>query len=64
MVSKSPVIPKIPLVPEPGRMEGVRLLQRSFLKTKPPKMYQVVMFNDELHADGICGVVIQEFFLQ
>ncbi len=63
MVTKSPVIPKIPLVPEPGRDEGgAVVLERRTQKTKPPKMYQVVMFNDDYTPMEFVVVVIQEFF--
>ena len=63
MVTKSPVIPKIPLVPEQDRDEGgAVVLERRTQKTKPPKMYQVVMFNDDYTPMEFVVVVIQEFF--
>src|SRR5450830_601884 len=43
MATKSPVIPKVPLVQEPDRDEGgAVVLERRTQKTKPPHMYQVL----------------------
>ena len=63
MATKSPVIPKIPPVQTPNPDEGgTVVLERRTQKTKPPKMYQVVMLNDDYTPMEFVVVVIQEFF--
>src|SRR5659263_354196 len=63
MATKSPVIPKVPLVQEPDRDEGgAVVLERRTQKTKPPHMYQVVMLNDDYTPMEFGVVVLQEFF--
>jgi len=63
MATKSPVIPKVPLVQEPDRDEGgAVVLERRTQKNKPPHMYQVVMLNDDYTPMEFVVVVIQEFF--
>src|SRR5450830_1781309 len=63
MATKSPVIPKVPLVQEPDRDEGgAVVLERRTQKTKPPQMYQVVLLNDDYTPMEFVVVVIQEFF--
>ena len=63
MVTKSPVIPKVPVVHEPDPDNGgTVVLERRTQRTKPPKMYQVVMLNDDYTPMEFVVVVIQEFF--
>ncbi|MDR0274637.1 MAG: ATP-dependent Clp protease adapter ClpS [Burkholderiaceae bacterium] len=41
---------------------GTVVLERKLQKTRPPKMYQVVMLNDDYTPMEFVVVVIQEFF--
>ena len=63
MVTKSPVIPKVPVVHESDPdMSGAVVLERRTQRTKPPQMYQVVMLNDDYTPMEFVVQVIQEFF--
>lgn len=53
----------MPAVQQPGRDEGGSVvLERRTQKVKPPKMYQVVMLNDDYTPMEFVVVVIQEYF--
>jgi ATP-dependent Clp protease adaptor protein ClpS len=63
MVTKSPVIPKVPVVHEPDPdTSGAVVLERRTQRAKPPQMYQVVMLNDDYTPMEFVVQVIQEFF--
>ena len=63
MATKTPVVPKVPLVRPPERDDGgAVVLERRTQKTKPPRMYQVVMLNDDYTPMEFVVVVIQDFF--
>ena len=52
-------VPTKPVVPEDG---GSVVLERRTQKVKPPKLYQVVMLNDDYTPMEFVVSVIQEFF--
>jgi ATP-dependent Clp protease adaptor protein ClpS len=63
MVTKSPVIPKVPVVQESDPdTSGAVVLERRTQRAKPPQMYQVVMLNDDYTPMEFVVQVIQEFF--
>jgi len=55
----APVAPKTRPKEDDG---GSVVLERRSQRTKPPKMYQVVMLNDDYTPMEFVVVVIQEFF--
>jgi len=62
MVTKKPSTPPVAPV-QPKRDDGDSVvLERRPQKTAPPKMYQVVMLNDDYTPMEFVVVVIQEFF--
>jgi len=61
-MATQPPVPA-PVVPKPAEDDGGSVvLERQTEKTKPPKMYQVVMLNDDYTPMEFVVVVIQEFF--
>ena len=48
--------------PKTGGGQGAVVAERQASKTKPPRMYQVVMLNDDYTPMEFVVVVIQEFF--
>lgn len=63
MATKNPVISPKPPVIKPARDDGGSVvLERRTQKVKPPKMYQVVMLNDDYTPMEFVVVAIQEFF--
>jgi ATP-dependent Clp protease adaptor protein ClpS len=50
-----------PALPDDGQ-GGAAVLERQPLKTQPPQMYQVVLFNDDYTPMEFVIAVIQEFF--
>ena len=63
MVTKIPVVPKVPRVRRSERDEdGAVVLERRTQRTKPPRMYQVVMLNDDYTPMEFVVVVIQDYF--
>jgi len=62
----SPKPPKT-VVPPPVRAvddtpDGTLVLERRTQKTRPPRLYQVVMLNDDYTPMEFVVIVIQEFF--
>jgi ATP-dependent Clp protease adaptor protein ClpS len=63
MATKLPSKPKVHPAPAPSRDDGGSVvLERRAQKTLPPKMYQVVMLNDDYTPMEFVVVVIQEYF--
>ena len=63
MATKIPPAPAAPKVQQPGHDDGDSVvLERRAQKTAPPKMYQVVMLNDDYTPMEFVVVVIQQFF--
>jgi len=63
MSTKIPkIIPQRPVKPEVDDTDGTVVLERRTQKTKPPKLYQVVMLNDDYTPMEFVVIVIQEFF--
>jgi len=60
--------PKPPKFPKPEvrgvdeDIDGTVVLERRTQKTRPPKMYQVVMLNDDYTPMEFVVIVIQEYF--
>lgn len=58
--------PKLPLPnlgsPVPGDGAGQVVLERKTEKIKPPRMYQVVMLNDDFTPMEFVVIVLQEYF--
>lgn len=64
MVKNSSSVPPRPPVRQPGGEEGglASVLERQTEKVKPPRMYQVVMLNDDYTPMEFVVMVLQEFF--
>jgi ATP-dependent Clp protease adaptor protein ClpS len=60
MATQRPNVPQKPSVLPPG--DGEVVLERVPLKVGPPKMYQVVMLNDDFTPMEFVVLVLQEFF--
>ena len=58
---KKPILPTIP-IEAPDRNDGQVVLERKTLKTEPPKLYQVVLLNDDYTPMEFVVEVIVEFF--
>ena len=56
-----PAPPQRPVAP-PGDGQGAVVAERQAARTKPPRMYQVVMHNDDYTPMEFVVMVLQEFF--
>ena len=54
-----PVLPK-PSLPDSG--QGAVVAERKAARTKPPRMYQVVLLNDDFTPMEFVVMVLQEYF--
>jgi ATP-dependent Clp protease adaptor protein ClpS len=59
---KPPVPPAKPPAAVPDRGQGAVVAERQAAKTEPPKMYQVVLLNDDYTPMEFVVMVLQEFF--
>jgi ATP-dependent Clp protease adaptor protein ClpS len=59
-----PVKPPAPPagLPAPGEGQGAVVAERQAAKTEPPKMYQVLMLNDDYTPMEFVVMVLQEYF--
>ena len=57
---KSPV--SAPVAPRPDNGQGAAVAERKTLRTKPPRMYQVLMLNDDYTPMEFVVHVLQMFF--
>ena len=48
--------------PAPNDGQGAVVVERQTAKTKPPRMYQVVMLNDDYTPMEFVVMVLQEYF--
>lgn len=63
MASKPPTTPpQRPISPPDDDTSGTVVLERRTQRTRPPKMHQVVMLNDDYTPMEFVVIVIQEFF--
>jgi ATP-dependent Clp protease adaptor protein ClpS len=58
--STPPVAPPARPVPDDG--QGAVVVERQTAKTEPPRMYQVVMLNDDYTPMEFVVMVLQEYF--
>jgi ATP-dependent Clp protease adaptor protein ClpS len=54
--------PKAPTVIKPDDGQGSVVAERKAARTKPPRMYQVVMLNDDFTPMEFVVMVLQEYF--
>jgi ATP-dependent Clp protease adaptor protein ClpS len=59
-----PAPPAAPTVvqPRPGDGQGAVVVERKTAKTQPPRMYQVVLLNDDYTPMEFVVMVLQEYF--
>ena len=59
-----PPVPPVPPVqgPKPDGGQGAVVAERQASKTEPPRMYQVVMLNDDYTPMEFVVMVLQEYF--
>ena len=63
MASKAPKQPASPpSVTRPDEGDGSVVAERQAARTKPPRMYQVVMLNDDFTPMEFVVMVLQEYF--
>ena len=51
-----------PAAPRPDNGQGAVVAERKALKTKPPRMYQVLMLNDDYTPMEFVVMVLQQYF--
>jgi ATP-dependent Clp protease adaptor protein ClpS len=62
--------PKVPHSPDPGRSparedgQGTVLAERQEQRVEPPKLFQVVMLNDDYTPMEFVVLMLQEYFLR
>jgi len=61
MVTKKPPVPNLG-TSLPGQGGDSVVLERKTQKIKPPRMYQVVMLNDDFTPMEFVVIVLQEYF--
>jgi ATP-dependent Clp protease adaptor protein ClpS len=54
--------PKLPPRPATEQGDGAVVAERQAAKTEPPRMYQVVLLNDDYTPMEFVVMVLQEFF--
>jgi ATP-dependent Clp protease adaptor protein ClpS len=54
--------PQAPSVSTPGDGQGSVVAEKKAARTKPPRMYQVVMLNDDFTPMEFVVMVLQEYF--
>lgn len=54
--------PKAPTVIKPDDSQGAVVAERKAARTKPPRLYQVVMVNDDFTPMEFVVMVLQEYF--
>ena len=63
MPDDKPVPPEVPPTrPRPGDGQGAVVVERQTAKTEPPRMYQVVLLNDDYTPMEFVVMVLQEYF--
>jgi ATP-dependent Clp protease adaptor protein ClpS len=64
MATERPKIPPQPPETKPDDGRGAVVAERRLAKTKPPRMYRVVMLNDDFTPMEFVVMVLQEYFKQ
>jgi ATP-dependent Clp protease adaptor protein ClpS len=63
MPEEKPTPPEPPLTrPKPDDGQGAVVAERQAAKTEPPRMYQVVLLNDDYTPMEFVVMVLQEYF--
>ena len=63
-VEPPPPSPKTPTVPSHDDGQGTVLAERQEQRVEPPKLYQVVLLNDDYTPMEFVVLVLQEYFLR
>jgi len=64
MATERPRIPPKPPETKPDDGRGAVVAERRLAKAKPPRMYRVVMLNDDFTPMEFVVMVLQEYFKQ
>lgn len=63
MPEQKPKVPaSAPVAPRPANGQGVVVAERKALRTRPPRMYQVLMLNDDYTPMEFVVLVLQQYF--
>jgi ATP-dependent Clp protease adaptor protein ClpS len=63
MPDEKPLSPAPPVArPKPHDGQGAVVVERKVAKTEPPRMYQVVLLNDDYTPMEFVVMVLQEYF--
>ncbi len=62
MPDDRPKPPERPAVPRPDDGQGAVVVERKEQRTTPPRMYQVVMLNDDYTPMEFVVMMLQEYF--
>jgi ATP-dependent Clp protease adaptor protein ClpS len=57
-----PLPPPVPPVVKPDDGQGAAVAERQSARTEPPRMYQVVLLNDDYTPMEFVVMVLQEYF--
>jgi ATP-dependent Clp protease adaptor protein ClpS len=57
----TPPVP-VPVAPRPDNGQGAAVAERKPQRTKPPRMYQVLMLNDDYTPMEFVVMVLQQYF--
>jgi ATP-dependent Clp protease adaptor protein ClpS len=57
-----PTPPKVPAAPRRDGGQGAVVVERKTARTKPPRLYQVVMLNDDFTPMEFVVMVLQHYF--
>jgi ATP-dependent Clp protease adaptor protein ClpS len=62
MPDETPKPPATPKATPPERGQGAAVVERKTAKTEPPRMFQVVLLNDDYTPMEFVVMVLQEYF--
>lgn len=62
MPDKKPSVPELPKASPAEKTDGTVVAERQAARTEPPRMFQVVLLNDDYTPMEFVVMVLQEYF--